>query len=122
MTRRELRESVITKLYQHDLDDAILISDIGEDGLLYLDVINHKEEIDKIISKSLIGYTLMRLSIIDRAIMRLATYEMKYTDTHHAIIINEAIELTKKFSDIDDKQTRFNNKLLENIKKTLGKQ
>lgn len=122
MTRRELRESVITKLYQHDLDNAIPVCDTGEDGLLYLEVINHQDEIDNIISKSLTGYTLMRLSIVDRAIMRLATYEMKYTDTHHKIIINEAIELTKKFSDIDDKQTKFNNRLLENIKNTLGEQ
>ncbi|MDY0278401.1 MAG: transcription antitermination factor NusB, partial [Acholeplasma sp.] len=48
------------------------------------------------------------------------TYELKYSDLDTRIIINEAVELTKKLSDLDDgKQHKFTNKLLDNIAKSL---
>ena len=55
-------------------------------------------------------------------IIRLGVYEMIYTDTPVEIIINEAIDLTKKFCNLDDDKARkFNNRLLDTIKNKLGK-
>lgn len=114
MTRRELRETVIFKLYLYDL-----MQTKTDELELFNEIIEHLDDIDAIIEDALERYSLSRLSFLDRAIIRLATYEMVYTDTPKAIIIDEAIELTKTYSDIDDKQRKFNNRLLQNIKESL---
>ncbi len=116
MARRKLRIETVNCLYQYDL---IGENSNQEENSLCKSVIENQVEIDNIIESSLTNYSLNRLSYLDRAIMRLATYEMKFTDTPHPIIINEAIEITKELSDIDDKQFKFNNRLLENIKKKV---
>lgn len=73
-------------------------------------------KIDKVISDNLDKYTIDRLNYVDRAIIRLATYEMLYTDLAKTIIINEAIEITKEYTNLDDgMQAKFNNKLLDKI-------
>lgn len=112
---KDLREDLINGLYQHDL---LNIED--NDNLILSDIIDKLDEIDDIIESNLFNYSLNRLSYIDRAIIRLATYELNYTKTHEAIIIDVAVELTKKFSDLDDeRQHKFNNKLLDNIRKDI---
>jgi len=112
---KDLREDIINGLYQYDL-----LSVKNEETPYLIEIINSLEEIDEIIESNLFNYSLYRLSYVDRAIIRLATYELKYTETHEAIIINVAIELTKKYTDLDDeKQHKFNNKLLDNIKKAI---
>lgn len=76
--------------------------------------------VDDIISKSLVKYTIDRLSFVDRALIRVATYEMKFLEVDPKIAINEAIEITKEYSSIEnDKQVQFNNKLLDNIAKVI---
>ena len=83
-------------------------------------VISHVNEIDEIIIKNLTRYTIDRLNYVDKAIIRNAVYEMVYTDLPMSIAINEAINLTKRFSNLEDDQAkRFNNKLLDNIRKSL---
>ena len=69
---------------------------------MYDGVIENMNDIDDIISKSLVGYALHRLPMCDRNIIRLATYEMKYTKTPVEIVINEAIEITKEYSSLED--------------------
>lgn len=79
-------------------------------------VINNLEKIDFIISVCLKNYTINRLNLVDKAIVRLATAELIEGRTDKRIIINEAIELTKEFSDQGDhKAASFNNRLLDNI-------
>jgi len=76
--------------------------------------------LDKIISDNLENWTIDRLNYVDKMIIRLAVYEMKYTDTPYEIIIDEAIELTKKLTNLDDDKAKsFNNKLLDKIKNVL---
>jgi N utilization substance protein B len=120
MTRRDVRVATIIKLFQKDYNLDIEIEVIGEAGKLFLEILSKLDPIDNVIEKSLENYSLNRLSYLDRAIIRFATYEMLYTDTPKQIIIDEAIEITKEYSDIDDKQRRFNNRLLDNIKKHIG--
>lgn len=72
--------------------------------------------IDELISKALVKYTIDRLSYVDRAIVRLSVYEMKYEALPKEVVINEALLMTREYSNLDDDaQVKFNNRLLENI-------
>lgn len=59
-----------------------------------------------------------RMAPVDRAILRLAHFEMSGTDTHPKIVINEAVELAKSFS--SEKSPAFINGLLDRLMKGLG--
>lgn len=88
---------------------------------LVLLVVNNMNKIDEVISAALTDYTIDRLSYVDRAIVRIAVAEMLHTTLPHHIIINEAIEITKEYSNLDDgTQSRFTNKLLDQISTSLG--
>lgn len=118
---KNLRLDIVSALYQADLlnTNKIYIED-EQIKDIFLTIYEKLEEIDEIITNTLFNYTLSRIGYIDRAIIRLATYELMFTELASAIIINEAIILTKEYSDLDDKkQHRFNNKLLDNINKAI---
>ena len=67
--------------------------------------------IDEIISEKSHGWKISRMAAIDRSILRLAVYEMKYIeDVTPGIVINEAVELAKKFG--TDESARFVNGVL----------
>jgi transcription antitermination protein NusB len=57
--------------------------------------------LDEVIVKHAENWRLERLSAIDRAILRLALYELRSTDTPPKVVLNEAVELAKKFSSED---------------------
>lgn len=89
--------------------------------MLIQGVLGHIEAIDQAISTCLVKWTLSRMSYMDRAIIRIATYEMMFTNTPTNIIINEAVEISKAYTDLDDgASSKFNNKLLDNIAKHLA--
>lgn len=63
-------------------------------------IIENKEEIDELISKNLKeNWEISRLSKIDLALLKLAICEMKYTDTPFKVVINEVVELAKKYGE-----------------------
>ena len=89
---------------------------------LVLGVKHNLTKIDEIISKNLKKWTIERLSYVDRAIVRLAVYELLENKTPASIIIDEAIEITKEYSNLEDeKQSKFTNRLLDDIKVSLGR-
>ncbi len=89
---------------------------------LVLGVKHNLPKIDEIISKNLKNWTIERLSYVDRAIIRIAVFEMLETKTPVTIIINEAIEITKEYSNLEDElQSKFTNRLLDDIKVDLGR-
>ena len=59
------------------------------------------------------NWTIDRLNQVDQAILSLGIYELKYTKTPSIVSINEAIELSKKYSDTD--VTKMINGILDNI-------
>ena len=85
-------------------------------------VLTHQQAIDQLIEENLKGWSFSRLNKVDRAILRLAAYEMKFSqEIPHKIIIDEAVELTKEFSDTGDGKARsFNNKVLDQMSKRLA--
>ena len=81
-------------------------------------VTDYKEEIDEIIKNSLINWTIERVSKVNLTIVRLAIAEMLYIDdVPEVVAINEAIELTKKYS--DDKSVSFVNGALDKAFKNI---
>jgi N utilization substance protein B len=125
MSRREEREEVIKRLYEVDINSSDEVSFLSESEFVNLSisgVVDHLTKIDEVISLNLKNWKITRLTYVDRAIIRFATYELFYTDTPHEIVINEALNLTRKYSDEgDNKMVGFTNKVLDNIKKYLKK-
>lgn len=76
-------------------------------------VIDNLESIDENISKYLENWNIERLGLTDQAIVRIATYELIFTDTPNLVCINEAIELSKKYS--DEKVSKMINGVLDKI-------
>jgi N utilization substance protein B len=75
-------------------------------------------ELDEIIAKHAANWRLERISTIDRAILRLAMHEMRATDTPAKVVINESVELAKKFS--SDEAGSFVNGILDTYRKSLN--
>ena len=132
MKRSISRVKALFMLYQYDLCDKNvnidsfdeLLSESSENNnydkdfvlKLYNGVIDNINTIDKVIAINLDNYPLDRLSYIDRNILRIGTFELLYTDTPKAIIINEMIELSKSYSETDDyKTSKFNNSVMDKI-------
>ncbi|MBQ5970680.1 MAG: transcription antitermination factor NusB [Clostridia bacterium] len=61
-------------------------------------VFAHLGGIDQIIDDNLVGWSASRISKVARAVLRLAVYEILYSDVPDGVAINEAVEITKKYS------------------------
>lgn len=80
-------------------------------------VIEHKQDIDKVISEAAQNWEISRMAVVDRNILRLTTYELLYReDIPPKVSINEAIEIAKKYGDQDS--GKFVNGILDKINKT----
>jgi transcription antitermination protein NusB len=82
-------------------------------GDLIRRTIQNLSEIDAVITKHTKNWSLERLATIDRNILRIAVAELYYTETPPAIIINEAIEIAKRFS--TEQSGKFVNGILDKI-------
>lgn len=116
LTRSELREKIMTILYQinvystnkieYDVEDIIKeVNPIDNEFVkdVVFGVVTKKEELDAIANKHLNKWTIDRLGNTDQSIIRMAIYELLYTNTPGIVVINEAVELAKSFSDDDVK-------------------
>ena len=123
-SRREQRTMVIENLYACDMNDSreVRITEYAFVDEMLKGIFEHMSVIDTLISDHLERWSLKRLSFVDRAILRLAVYEMYATSTPSEIIINEALNLTRTFTDEgNSKAVAFNNSVLDKIRKTLKK-
>ena len=119
MNLREARIEAMKILYTLDMNNSLDEKNVEtEDSVakeLAINTIKEVQKIDFIISVCLKNYTLNRLNLVDKAIVRLATAEL-LKGTDKKIVINEALELTKEYSDQGDhKAVSFNNRLLDTI-------
>ena len=65
------------------------------------DIILKQKDIEALANKYLKNWDINRLSKVDKAILSLGIYELMYTDTPSIVCINEAINLSKKYSDLE---------------------
>ena len=126
LTRSELRERIMTIIYQidfyiknkidYDINEVIKENiEIDNEFVKKMvhGVMDHLEEIDSIANDKLSDWTIDRLDAMGEAILRMAIYELKYEDTPDLVVINEAIELSKKYS--DDNVRKMINAVLDKI-------
>ncbi len=133
--RTKARECALKILYAIEIakekpDDAIRIfwdnSDPAEDDVkkyaneLVKGVSKNREKIDELITRHATNWQLERMAVIDKNIMRFATYELLYSsEIPPKVAINEAIDIAKKYGDKDS--GKFVNGVLDKISKTEGK-
>ncbi|MDR3108140.1 MAG: transcription antitermination factor NusB [Planctomycetaceae bacterium] len=77
---------------------------------------SHVAEIDKLISEMSTNWSIERMAVTDRNILRLAVYEILHEQTPRPVVINEAIELAKRFGATTS--ASFVNGVLDKIEKT----
>ena len=125
-SRSELREKAMIILYQigickdqkMDFDIEKIIKDnLDIDNEFVKDIVfgvtTYKDELDNIANKYMNNWTIERLDKTGAAILEIALYELKYTDTPEVVVINEAIELSKKYS--DDSVRKIINAVLDKV-------
>ena len=116
-SRREFREEAIKLLYTLEVGGKYERENIDDEVFNTIEsLIEHTDEIETILNDSMTGWSLKRLNLVDKALLKFSVYEMKYMNTPYQVAINEALELTKIYSDIDGKQVPFNNKVLDKAK------
>jgi len=128
-TRHHARMAVVSLLYAFDLGngniaehtDEILeekkIRNKQKDFALglYEGVMEHLEEVDAAIIEHLKDWDFERLGAIERATLRLAAYEILFGELDSAVVINEAVEITKAFG--TEQSPKFINGVLDAIAK-----
>jgi N utilization substance protein B len=107
-TRSELREKCMVILYQWDLlkdndIDELINNNVDMENDFVKDivygVVTHKNDIDEEANKLMTNWTIDRLEKTGASILRIGLFELMYTDTPEIVVINEAVELAKKYSD-----------------------
>ena len=124
--RSELREKIMTIIYQitlyknnkmnYNVDDVIK-ENIEIDNEFVKDmvygIVTEIDSLTEIANTYLKNWTIDRLDLTGASILRMAIYEIKYMDTPKVVVINEAIELAKKYS--DDNVRKMINACLDRI-------
>jgi N utilization substance protein B len=129
MSRRSrAREVVLQILYEDDLnpDRNMAVSDEFLRGRLNNDVElvafanallsgvrRNRSELDELLETRAQNWSLARMAVTDRNVMRLAIYELLYTDTPGRVVLNEAIELARRYG--SKQSSQFVNGVLDRV-------
>ena len=126
MSRSKVRLESMRLLYQwylykknnieSSINDLLKTSHIKDNDFgksLVVGVIDKENMLRKLANKYLNKWTIDRLGFTDQAIIEIALYELLYTDTPAKVVINEAIELAKEYS--DSAVVKMNNGVLDKV-------
>ncbi|WP_404452971.1 transcription antitermination factor NusB [Virgibacillus necropolis] len=124
MKRHTAREKAFQILFQIDLNEQDPIQALAnhketEETDSFLEslvhgVVEQKENVDDFISTHLENWTIQRIASVEKTILRIATYEIKYLeDIPTNVSINEAVDLANKYG--DEKSGKFVNGVLSKI-------
>lgn len=128
--RRKARELALQMLFQHDMagNEPDMIIDTFEDlqkskpntrefaTRIFRGTVDHLAEIDEMIQAQAENWRLSRMAVVDRNIIRMSIYEFLHeSDTPKLVIIDEAVEIAKKFG--TQKSSQFINGILDGILK-----
>ncbi len=125
----QARDFGLKFLYQCEIDKVFFFSEIklknfanhlkvGKDIEPFLmkltkGVLDHIEDLDREITDASTNWSLERIAIIDKIVLRLAIFELQNTDTPTKVVLNEAIELAKNYS--TENSSKFINGLLDSL-------
>ncbi|NOT46172.1 MAG: transcription antitermination factor NusB [Acidobacteria bacterium] len=135
-TRRKARESALQMMFSADVihaDSEVLTVDywkeLGDEDAdektqqfannLVSGALSNLQVIDDRIRTRAEHWRIERMAIVDRNVLRLAVYEFLFEDTPHTVVINEALEIARRFSTFE--ATQFINGILDSIKLDLEK-
>jgi N utilization substance protein B len=135
-TRRKARECALQMLFAADVVKNSLEfstqdywNELGDGDFdektknfandLVLGTLEHSAAIDDKIRTRAEHWRIERMAVVDRNVLRLAVYEFLYQDTPHTVVINEALEIARRFSTFE--ATQFINGILDAIKLDLEK-
>jgi len=128
--RRKARELALQMLYENDVAGTepremfARTSDLqtAPEGTrafaerLVTGTLAHRDDLDAIISKQADNWRLSRMPVVDRNILRLALFELLHEpDTPHPVVIDEALEIAKRFS--TPRSSQFINGILDGVLK-----
>lgn len=132
LSRTESREKIMILLYQallyeknninYDIDDMINNELEEQNEYIYKslnEILNGKDKLIEIANKYLGSWPMNRLDLTDQSIIMLGIYELMNTDIEGPIIINEAVNLSKKYS--DEQVSKIVNGVLDNVYHKEGK-
>lgn len=115
MTRSEAREQAFILIFEKAFNTDVPLGELYELAVeseiaqqdafteaLACGVCEKQAEIDSVIEKYSVGWKIARISKVALAVMRLAVYEILYTDVPVGVAINEAVELSKKYASKED--------------------
>jgi N utilization substance protein B len=124
--RSKARKRAVDVLYEDDLRSADVLTTLADRQALGDPPLNeftvelvrgvheHLERVDEILTQYAEGWSVARMPDVDRAVLRLAVYELMYRDdVPHAVVIDEAVELAKTLS--TDESPRFVNGVLARV-------
>lgn len=135
MSRKIARDAAMRMLYAYELtgelneniiQETIEPTSLDAEDLKYLNEVTqgtvaHRPQLDTLIEQHAVGWRLSRIGKVDLSILRLALFEMLYQkDVPESVAINEAVELSKKYSDVKSKQ--FINGILGSISRLQNKE
>lgn len=131
MNRRVSRILAMFSLFENSFNANLSVIDFLDEvnepydeeyyHLLVKTVLQNLSDIDYLIAKNLDNYSIDRLNLVDLNINRIAVCEFKYLDVPYQVAIDEAVEISKEYSETEiDHTHKFNNKLLDKIVKDLG--
>ena len=129
-TRHQVRQAVVSLLYAREmgscgeefveefLEEKKIRNDQRSLALsLFYGILEHADELDALLNGRLKEWKINEIGSIERAVLRLGAYEMKFTATDKAVIINEGIELGKELG--GDSAPKFINGVLDALKADL---
>lgn len=114
----EAPEAVL-KAYFKSLSDSIGGKVVSQDRFaeqIFHGVTRRAASLDEVIQRHASNWKIDRMALIDRNVLRIAIYEMDQADSAPAVVIDEAIELARRFS--GDKSSKFINGVLDAIRKS----
>ena len=111
---------VLTNGYWNELGEVVVDDKTQEfANNLVTGTLRELETIDARIKTRAEHWRIERMAIVDRNVLRLAVYEFLYEETPHTVVINEALEIARRFSTFE--ATQFINGILDAIKHDLEK-
>ena len=125
MSRRGARLAAVEILYAADIrgiDPADVLNERSDaDGYaeeLVRQAVSRREELDDFIARHSVGWTLERMSPVDRNVLRIGVLELLLSDVPAAAVLDEAVEIAKRFS--GEEAGRFVNGVLAAVLQELG--
>lgn len=115
------RESVLTKDYWNEVGEQEIDEATREfANKLAVGALRELDTVDERIRSRAEHWRIPRMAIVDRNVLRLAVYEFLFEPTPHTVVINEALEIARRFSTFE--ATQFINGILDAIKHDLEKE